>query len=137
MNYLCQIDLQNFFRRAVVHKLKYRCKIGAGSCSVLAGHRPRCQFCRMQKCRNMGMKDEYINRINRQRKNAKQERIRKLKINSIVQILLPHVFDSLLDMYILASRRSNFPSLSKIPKPPEPMPQKYRVIIEGKSLKDL
>ncbi|CAG5114102.1 Oidioi.mRNA.OKI2018_I69.chr2.g8173.t1.cds [Oikopleura dioica] len=81
---------KNFFRRAVVHKLKYRCKIGAGSCSVLAGHRPRCQFCRMQKCRNMGMKDEYINRINRQRKNAKQ-----------------------------------------IPKPPEPMPQKYRVIIEG------
>jgi hypothetical protein len=45
----------------------------------------------MQKCRGMGMKDEYINRINRQRKahNIQKE------------------------------------------KPVEPMPQKYRIIIEG------
>ncbi|CBY18246.1 unnamed protein product [Oikopleura dioica] len=81
---------KNFFRRAVVHKLKYKCKIGSSNCSVLAGHRPRCQFCRMQKCRSMGMKDEYINRINRQR-----------KAQSVQE------------------------------KPAEPMPQKYRLIIEG------
>ena len=47
---------QNFFRRAVVHNLNYECKIGQENCSVQAGHRPRCQYCRMKKCRDMGMK---------------------------------------------------------------------------------
>lgn len=60
---------KNFFRRAVVHNLKYECKIGTGGCSVQAGHRPRCQFCRMQMCRKMGMKNEYINRVGRSRKS--------------------------------------------------------------------
>ena len=60
--------LQNFFRRAVVHKLKYECKNGSNCCSVQSGHRPRCQYCRMTKCREMGMKDEYINRMGRNRK---------------------------------------------------------------------
>lgn len=59
---------KNFFRRAVVHNLKYECKTGNEKCSVQAGHRPRCQYCRMQKCRHMGMKNEYINRVGRSRK---------------------------------------------------------------------
>lgn len=61
---------KNFFRRAVVHKLKYECKNGQGICSVQSGHRPRCQYCRMSKCREMGMKDEYINRMGRNRKSS-------------------------------------------------------------------
>jgi len=66
---------KNFFRRAVVHKLKYECKNGSNCCSVQSGHRPRCQYCRMTKCREMGMKDEYINRMGRNRKSQQKTEV--------------------------------------------------------------
>lgn len=57
---------KNFFRRAVVHHLKYECKTGQRNCSVRTGHsiprRPRCQYCRLSKCKDAGMKTDYINR---------------------------------------------------------------------------
>ena len=31
--------IQNFFRRAVVHNLRYECKVGNRTCIVKAGHR--------------------------------------------------------------------------------------------------
>jgi len=69
---------KNFFRRAVVHGLKYECKSSNHKCSVKVGYRPRCQFCRLAKCKEAGMKTDYINRgrgANRSRKASKVERV--------------------------------------------------------------
>lgn len=68
---------KNFFRRAIVQGLVYHCKYRK-SCSTNVDFRPRCQWCRLQKCYTMGMKKEYINRSKNKTKKTLPDPIKNL-----------------------------------------------------------
>jgi len=73
---------KNFFRRAIIKGLIYHCKTSKKVCCVQHNFRPRCQWCRLDKCFKMGMKAEYINRTKGKQLSIKSrelpERIRNL-----------------------------------------------------------
>ncbi|KAI6184718.1 CBN-NHR-33 protein [Aphelenchoides bicaudatus] len=68
-----------FFRRTVVHKLKYKCKTN-GNCVVLKELRKACSFCRFEKCKSIGMSAEHI-QLNRD-KNGPLKKSKRLDIVS-------------------------------------------------------
>jgi len=76
---------KNFFRRAIIKGLIYHCKTGKQVCPVDFDYRPRCQWCRLNKCMSMGMRSEYINRTKKQNQSlaSKQlpERVQNLLAN--------------------------------------------------------
>ncbi|KAM4563875.1 nuclear receptor subfamily 2 group C member 2 isoform 3-T3 [Odontesthes bonariensis] len=49
---------KGFFKRSVRKSLTYSCR-SKQDCVINKHHRNRCQFCRLRKCLNMGMKTEY------------------------------------------------------------------------------
>lgn len=67
---------KNFFRRAIVHGLVYHCKTSKFDCCVTWNHRPRCQWCRLERCKRSGMKPQYINRTRPGKKNELPKNIR-------------------------------------------------------------
>ncbi|XP_022106301.1 nuclear receptor subfamily 6 group A member 1-like isoform X2 [Acanthaster planci] len=50
---------KGFFKRTVQNKRVYTC-VGSGNCEVTKAQRNRCQFCRFQKCLQMGMMLEAV-----------------------------------------------------------------------------
>ncbi|XP_061423338.1 nuclear receptor subfamily 2 group C member 2-like isoform X1 [Lethenteron reissneri] len=50
---------KGFFKRSVRKNLKYTCR-GSQDCVINKHHRNRCQYCRLQKCFNVGMKTESV-----------------------------------------------------------------------------
>lgn len=60
---------KGFFKRSVRRKMEYRCSapIPNNSCEITITSRNRCQFCRFQKCCEVGMRKEFV----------QNERIRK------------------------------------------------------------
>ncbi|ELT98532.1 hypothetical protein CAPTEDRAFT_125155 [Capitella teleta] len=50
---------KGFFRRSVTRGAEYVCKIG-GNCEMDMWMRRRCQACRLQRCREVGMKEECL-----------------------------------------------------------------------------
>ncbi len=56
--YSCE-GCKGFFKRTVRKDLSYACR-EEKSCVIDKRHRNRCQYCRYQKCLNMGMKREAV-----------------------------------------------------------------------------
>uniref|UniRef100_UPI0035902185 nuclear receptor subfamily 2 group C member 2-like isoform X3 n=1 Tax=Myxine glutinosa TaxID=7769 RepID=UPI0035902185 len=50
---------KGFFKRSVRKNLKYVCR-GGRDCIINKHHRNRCQFCRLQKCVDVGMKQDSV-----------------------------------------------------------------------------
>jgi len=75
---------KNFFRRAIIKGLIYHCKTGKQVCCVDFNYRPRCQWCRLDKCYGMGMRAEYINRT-------------RPKLSTTPQNVLPERIENLID----------------------------------------
>lgn len=48
---------KGFFKRSIRKKLGYSCR-GNKNCEVTKHHRNRCQYCRLQKCLQMGMRSD-------------------------------------------------------------------------------
>ncbi|CAG5098980.1 Oidioi.mRNA.OKI2018_I69.XSR.g16141.t1.cds [Oikopleura dioica] len=59
----CQ-GCKGFFRRTVLSKLEYVCKNGLDKCdlAVVDHPRQRCQKCRLRRCEEAGMRDQYVRR---------------------------------------------------------------------------
>lgn len=51
---------KGFFKRTVQKSAKYVCSTGLNNCVVDKRRRNRCQFCRFQKCINLGMAPEVV-----------------------------------------------------------------------------
>ncbi|CAL8129891.1 unnamed protein product [Orchesella dallaii] len=49
---------KGFFKRSIRKKLGYSCR-GNKNCEVTKHHRNRCQYCRLQKCLQMGMRSDF------------------------------------------------------------------------------
>jgi len=50
---------KGFFKRSIRKQLGYSCR-GAKNCEVTKHHRNRCQYCRLQKCLQMGMRSDSV-----------------------------------------------------------------------------
>ncbi|XP_014350331.1 nuclear receptor subfamily 2 group C member 1 isoform X1 [Latimeria chalumnae] len=50
---------KGFFKRSIRKNLVYTCR-GAKDCVINKHHRNRCQFCRLQKCISLGMKQDSV-----------------------------------------------------------------------------
>lgn len=50
---------KGFFKRSIRKMLGYTCR-GNKDCEVTKHHRNRCQYCRLQKCLNMGMRSDSV-----------------------------------------------------------------------------
>ncbi|GAB6021136.1 Nuclear receptor sub 2 group C member 2 [Chamberlinius hualienensis] len=50
---------KGFFKRSIRKMLAYSCR-GNKDCEVTKHHRNRCQYCRLQKCLNMGMRSDSV-----------------------------------------------------------------------------
>lgn len=50
---------KGFFKRSIRKQLGYACR-GNRDCEVTKHHRNRCQYCRLQKCLNMGMRADSV-----------------------------------------------------------------------------
>lgn len=50
---------KGFFKRSIRKNLSYSCR-GNRECDITKAHRNRCQFCRLQKCFFVGMKQESV-----------------------------------------------------------------------------
>lgn len=74
---------KNFFRRAIIKGLIYHCKPGNQVCCVEHNFRPRCQWCRLDKCYGMGMRAEYINRT-RPKLSATPQNVLPERIENLV-----------------------------------------------------
>uniref|UniRef100_A0A8C5CGN3 Nuclear receptor subfamily 2 group C member 1 n=1 Tax=Gadus morhua TaxID=8049 RepID=A0A8C5CGN3_GADMO len=48
---------KGFFKRSIRKNLVYTCR-GSGECVINKHHRNRCQYCRLQRCINLGMKQD-------------------------------------------------------------------------------
>jgi len=48
---------KGFFKRSIRKNLVYTCR-GSGDCVINKHHRNRCQYCRLQRCINLGMKQD-------------------------------------------------------------------------------
>lgn len=53
---------KGFFKRSIRKQLGYACR-GDRNCEVTKHHRNRCQYCRLQKCLQMGMRADGENDI--------------------------------------------------------------------------
>jgi len=49
---------KGFFKRSIRKQLGYSCR-GTKACEVTKHHRNRCQYCRLQKCLQMGMRSDF------------------------------------------------------------------------------
>ena len=68
--YLNEQD-KGFFRRSVLNKVEYICRLGQNSCDLTSGtDRQRCQKCRLTACFKAGMRENFI----RKRKNRTKTR---------------------------------------------------------------
>ncbi|XP_013872597.1 nuclear receptor subfamily 2 group C member 1 isoform X1 [Austrofundulus limnaeus] len=50
---------KGFFKRSIRKNLVYTCR-GSGDCSINKLHRNRCQYCRLQRCKALGMKQDSV-----------------------------------------------------------------------------
>lgn len=50
---------KGFFKRSIRKNLAYSCR-GSKDCTISKAHRNRCQYCRLQKCLQAGMKSESV-----------------------------------------------------------------------------
>ncbi|XP_059916232.1 nuclear receptor subfamily 2 group C member 1 isoform X1 [Gadus macrocephalus] len=50
---------KGFFKRSIRKNLVYTCR-GSGECVINKHHRNRCQYCRLQRCINLGMKQDSV-----------------------------------------------------------------------------
>lgn len=48
---------KGFFKRSIRKQLGYQCR-GTKNCEVTKHHRNRCQYCRLQKCLEKGMRSD-------------------------------------------------------------------------------
>lgn len=48
---------KGFFKRSIRKNLVYTCR-GSGECAINKLHRNRCQYCRLQRCMSLGMKQD-------------------------------------------------------------------------------
>ena len=63
--------IKGFFRRSVLNKVEYICRLGQNSCDLTSGSdRQRCQKCRLTACFKAGMRENFI----RKRKNRTKTR---------------------------------------------------------------
>ena len=63
--------IKGFFRRSVLNKVEYICRLGQNSCDLTSGtDRQRCQKCRLTACFKAGMRENFI----RKRKNRTKTR---------------------------------------------------------------
>ena len=63
--------IEGFFRRSVLNKVEYICRLGQNSCDLTSGtDRQRCQKCRLTACFKAGMRENFI----RKRKNRTKTR---------------------------------------------------------------
>ena len=63
--------IKGFFRRSVLNKVEYVCRLGQDSCDLTSGtDRQRCQKCRLTACFKAGMRENFI----RKRKNRTKTR---------------------------------------------------------------
>lgn len=94
---------KGFFKRSIRKHLGYQCR-GSKNCEITKHHRNRCQYCRLQKCLNKGMRSDSVqherkpagDRREREREQRERERER----------------DHLLDMSMAAALA--FPSDNKL-----------------------
>uniref|UniRef100_A0A8C2BHN5 Nuclear receptor subfamily 2, group C, member 1 n=1 Tax=Cyprinus carpio TaxID=7962 RepID=A0A8C2BHN5_CYPCA len=52
---------KGFFKRSIRKNLVYTCR-GSGECVINKHHRNRCQYCRLQRCMALGMKQDCVER---------------------------------------------------------------------------
>uniref|UniRef100_A0A8C2XRW7 Nuclear receptor subfamily 2, group C, member 1 n=1 Tax=Cyclopterus lumpus TaxID=8103 RepID=A0A8C2XRW7_CYCLU len=50
---------KGFFKRSIRKNLVYTCR-GSGECAINKLHRNRCQYCRLQRCMSLGMKQDSV-----------------------------------------------------------------------------
>ncbi|XP_034074714.1 nuclear receptor subfamily 2 group C member 1 isoform X2 [Gymnodraco acuticeps] len=50
---------KGFFKRSIRKNLVYTCR-GSGECAINKLHRNRCQYCRLQRCISLGMKQDSV-----------------------------------------------------------------------------
>ncbi|XP_017261057.1 nuclear receptor subfamily 2 group C member 1 [Kryptolebias marmoratus] len=50
---------KGFFKRSIRKNLVYTCR-GSGECAINKLHRNRCQYCRLQRCKALGMKQDSV-----------------------------------------------------------------------------
>ncbi|XP_028306666.1 nuclear receptor subfamily 2 group C member 1 isoform X1 [Gouania willdenowi] len=50
---------KGFFKRSIRKNLVYTCR-GSGECAINKVHRNRCQYCRLQRCISLGMKQDSV-----------------------------------------------------------------------------
>ncbi|XP_006014951.1 oxysterols receptor LXR-beta isoform X1 [Alligator sinensis] len=62
---------KGFFRRSVIKGAQYACR-GAGQCHMDPYMRRKCQLCRLRKCRQAGMREQYV---------LSEEQLRKKKLS--------------------------------------------------------
>ncbi|KAE8745871.1 Hormone isoform eceptor-like in 78 isoform A [Frankliniella occidentalis] len=94
---------KGFFKRSIRKHLGYQCR-GSKNCEITKHHRNRCQYCRLQKCLNKGMRSDSVqherkpasDRREKEREQRERERER----------------DHLLDMSMAAALA--FPSDNKL-----------------------
>ena len=74
---------KGFFKRSIRKHLGYTCR-GSKNCEITKHHRNRCQYCRLQKCLNKGMRSDSVqherkpasDRREREREQRERERER-------------------------------------------------------------
>lgn len=98
---------KGFFKRSIRKHLGYQCR-GSKNCEITKHHRNRCQYCRLQKCLNKGMRSDSVqherkpanDRREREREREREQRERERERD-------------LLDMSMAAAALA-FPSDSKL-----------------------
>ncbi|CAG7725358.1 unnamed protein product [Allacma fusca] len=63
---------KGFFKRSIRKQLGYSCR-GMKNCEVTKHHRNRCQYCRLQKCLQMGMRSDSVQHERKPLSNTKRE----------------------------------------------------------------
>ncbi|KAH9492466.1 hypothetical protein Btru_029169 [Bulinus truncatus] len=77
---------KGFFRRSITKTATYHCKYG-GNCEMDMWMRRKCQFCRLRRCREVGMKEECLLsedqcKARDARRKAKQRYVPKKEVQS-------------------------------------------------------
>ncbi|OWA51687.1 Retinoic acid receptor RXR-gamma [Hypsibius exemplaris] len=65
---------KGFFKRTVRNNMEYLCRDGQKKCIVDRRLRNRCQYCRFQKCLQMGMREDGVQDVRYQRRRRQQKR---------------------------------------------------------------
>uniref|UniRef100_A0A8C4Q499 Retinoic acid receptor gamma n=1 Tax=Eptatretus burgeri TaxID=7764 RepID=A0A8C4Q499_EPTBU len=99
---------KGFFRRSIQKRLSYKC-LRDRCCAITKLTRNRCQFCRLQKCLQMGMAKEAVrnDRIKKPHEDSQhQEPAPPLAISKVERLI----------QLVLTAHQDTFPSLQQLNK---------------------